>query len=39
MKALCWHGKNDVCVDDVPEPKIINQIFTYIIITMQFDDI
>lgn len=24
MKALCWHGKNDVRVDNVPEPKIIN---------------
>jgi threonine dehydrogenase-like Zn-dependent dehydrogenase len=25
MKALCWHGKNNVCIDDVPEPKIINE--------------
>lgn len=25
MKALCWHGKNDVRVDTVPEPKIINE--------------
>jgi threonine dehydrogenase-like Zn-dependent dehydrogenase len=24
MKALCWHGKNDVRVDTVPDPKIIN---------------
>jgi threonine dehydrogenase-like Zn-dependent dehydrogenase len=24
MKALCWHGKNDVRIDQVPEPKIIN---------------
>ncbi len=24
MKALCWHGKNDVRVDSVPDPKIIN---------------
>lgn len=24
MKALCWHGKNDVRVDNVPDPKIIN---------------
>lgn len=24
MKALCWHGKNDVRVDDVPDPKILN---------------
>src|SRR5690349_7748255 len=22
MKALCWHGKNDVRVDAVPDPKI-----------------
>jgi len=22
MKALCWHGTNDVRVDNVPEPKI-----------------
>jgi len=22
MKALCWNGKNDVRVEDVPEPKI-----------------
>ena len=25
MKALCWHGANDVRVDNVPEPTIINQ--------------
>jgi threonine dehydrogenase-like Zn-dependent dehydrogenase len=24
MKALCWYGKNDVRVETVPEPKIIN---------------
>jgi len=24
MKALCWHGKNDVRVDTVPDPKIEN---------------
>ncbi len=24
MKALCWHGKNDVRVENVPDPKIIN---------------
>jgi threonine dehydrogenase-like Zn-dependent dehydrogenase len=24
MKALCWHGKNDVRVDTVPDPKIQN---------------
>jgi threonine dehydrogenase-like Zn-dependent dehydrogenase len=25
MKALCWYGKYDVRVLDVPEPKILNQ--------------
>lgn len=24
MKALCWHGKLDVRVDNVPDPKILN---------------
>ncbi|HEX6292159.1 MAG TPA: zinc-dependent alcohol dehydrogenase [Herpetosiphonaceae bacterium] len=24
MKALCWHGKNDVRIEDVPDPKILN---------------
>jgi threonine dehydrogenase-like Zn-dependent dehydrogenase len=24
MKANCWHGKLDVRVDDVPDPKILN---------------
>ncbi len=24
MKALCWHGKNDVRIDNVPDPKIID---------------
>ena len=24
MKALCWFGKNDVRVENVPEPKILN---------------
>jgi len=24
MKALCWFGKHDVRVEDVPEPKILN---------------
>lgn len=24
MKALCWHGKKDVRVERVPDPKIIN---------------
>jgi threonine dehydrogenase-like Zn-dependent dehydrogenase len=24
MKALCWFGKNDVRIEDVPDPKILN---------------
>jgi threonine dehydrogenase-like Zn-dependent dehydrogenase len=24
MKALCWHGSNDVRVEQVPDPKILN---------------
>ena len=24
MKALCWFGKNDVRVRDVPDPRIVN---------------
>jgi threonine dehydrogenase-like Zn-dependent dehydrogenase len=24
MRALCWHGKHDVRVDTVPDPKILN---------------
>jgi threonine dehydrogenase-like Zn-dependent dehydrogenase len=24
MKALCWHGKEDVRVDNVPDPKIVS---------------
>ncbi len=24
MKALCWHGKEDVRVENVPDPKILN---------------
>jgi threonine dehydrogenase-like Zn-dependent dehydrogenase len=24
MKALCWHGTEDVRVDTVPDPKIID---------------
>ena len=23
MKAVCWHGKHDVRVDDVPDPRIV----------------
>ena len=25
MKALCWHGKHNVQIDTVPEPRIINK--------------
>lgn len=25
MKALCWHGKNDIRVDNVPDRIIINE--------------
>ena len=24
MKALCWHGKNDVRIDNVPDPEIMH---------------
>jgi threonine dehydrogenase-like Zn-dependent dehydrogenase len=24
MRAICWHGKNDVRVEQVPDPKILN---------------
>lgn len=24
MKAVCWHGKHDVQVDNVPDPQIVN---------------
>ncbi|MBC7899352.1 MAG: alcohol dehydrogenase catalytic domain-containing protein, partial [Saprospiraceae bacterium] len=24
MKAVCWYGKQDVRVQDVPDPKILN---------------
>ncbi len=24
MKAICWHGTNDVRVDTVPDPTILN---------------
>jgi threonine dehydrogenase-like Zn-dependent dehydrogenase len=24
MKALCWYGKHDVRIEDVPDPKILN---------------
>jgi threonine dehydrogenase-like Zn-dependent dehydrogenase len=24
MRAVCWYGKRDLRVEDVPEPRIIN---------------
>ncbi len=24
MKATCWYGKNDVRVEEVPDPQILN---------------
>lgn len=33
MKALCWYGKDDVRVDTVPDPKILNQSDAVIKIT------
>src|SRR5512133_693787 len=24
MRALCWHGTNDVRIDEVPDPQILN---------------
>jgi len=34
MKALCWHGKKDVRVEQVPEPKILNPRDAIIRVTM-----
>jgi threonine dehydrogenase-like Zn-dependent dehydrogenase len=33
MKALCWHGKEDVRVDNVPDPQIVNQTDVIVRIT------
>ncbi|MCP9494052.1 MAG: glutathione-dependent formaldehyde dehydrogenase [Pyrinomonadaceae bacterium MAG19_C2-C3] len=33
MKAICWYGKDDVRVDTVPDPKILNQSDAVIKIT------
>jgi threonine dehydrogenase-like Zn-dependent dehydrogenase len=33
MRATCWHGKNDVRVETVPDPKILNQTDAIIRIT------
>ena len=24
MKALCWHGRNDVRMENVPDPTMLN---------------
>ena len=24
MRAVCWHGKHDMRVEKVPDPKILN---------------
>ena len=34
MKAVCWHGKRDVRVENVPDPKIINPRDAIIKITL-----
>ncbi len=34
MRALCWHGTNDVRVETVPEPKILNTRDALIKITL-----
>jgi len=33
MKALCWHGKNDVRIDTVPDPRIEEQTDVIIRVT------
>ena len=34
MKALCWHGTNDVRVETVPDPDILNPHDAIIRITL-----
>jgi threonine dehydrogenase-like Zn-dependent dehydrogenase len=34
MKAVCWHGKRDVRVENVPDPKILNPRDAIIKITL-----
>jgi threonine dehydrogenase-like Zn-dependent dehydrogenase len=34
MKALCWYGKKDVRVENVPDPKIINRNDVIVKITL-----
>ena len=33
MRAICWHGKNDVRVETVPDPKILDQTDAIIKVT------
>ena len=35
MKALCWHGKHNVQIDTVPEPRIINKQAQWIIVGLK----
>jgi|SRR5579883_2264962 hypothetical protein len=34
MKALCWYGRNDVRIADVPEPRIVNSHDAIVKITL-----
>src|SRR5512132_725699 len=34
MKAVCWHGKKDVRVENVSEPKILNHRDAIVKITL-----
>lgn len=34
MKAICWHGKKDVRVENVPEPKLLNKRDAIVKITL-----
>ena len=37
MRANCWHGKNDVRVENVPDPKILNPRDAIVRITIDRD--
>ncbi|MGE5446276.1 MAG: zinc-dependent alcohol dehydrogenase [Ignavibacteriales bacterium] len=34
MRAVCWHGKNDVRVENVPDPKILSSRDAIVEVTM-----
>jgi threonine dehydrogenase-like Zn-dependent dehydrogenase len=34
MRAVCWYGKNDVRVENVPDPKILNPRDAIVKVTM-----